>query len=54
MFDPNEAFKLATERQAELRAHARVLAKGRDRKVEEAVPAVLERPVAQGRRREAA
>lgn len=54
MFDPNEAFRLATERQNEFRAQARALARTRDRKVEEAAPVVIERPVTQGRRREAA
>lgn len=55
MFDPNEAFRLATERQNEFRAQARALAKRRDRKVEEVTPpVVIERPAAQGRRREAA
>jgi hypothetical protein len=54
VFDPNEAFRLATERQNEFRAQARALARTRDRKVEEAAPVVIERPVTQGRRREAA
>jgi hypothetical protein len=54
VFDPNEAFRLATERQTELRAQARTLAKRRERKVEETLPVMVERPLAQGRRREAA